>query len=113
MTADPKCAARIVNRELLALIGLEHDSCEVTGRMGPLHLHHVLFRSQGGSDVRNNILVVHSNLHHAYHQGDRNAQVLIGQHVRDHRPDVLQYITSKTTAGYAEAWLERHIGGTA
>lgn len=113
MTSDQKSAPRIVNRELLALMGLEHDCCEVTGRMGPLHLHHVLFRSHGGDDNRNNILVIHSSLHHDYHRGDRNAQVLIGTHVRDHRPDILAYITSKTTAGYAAAWLERHIGGTA
>jgi len=106
---DWKPAARIINTELLALIRLEHDCCEITGRVGTLHLHHVIYRSHGGDDLRHNILTMASDLHHRYHQSNPNALFAVGTHVRDHRPDILQYITAKMGDGYASMWLARHI----
>ena len=106
---DPKPAARIVNPDLLRIIALEHDCCEVTGRVGALHNHHVILRSQRGDDVRANILVVHSGLHDAYHRGQKHARFLIGSHVRDHRPDILTYIASKNGEGTETEWLIKHL----
>ncbi len=106
---DWKPAPRIVNTDLLRIIALEHDCCEVTGRMGPLHRHHLLLRSQGGDDVRDNILVIHDTLHEAYHRGDRNAWFQIGTHVRDHRPGFLDYLATKQGPEAPERWITRHL----
>lgn len=106
---DPKPAARVVNPNLLRMIALEHDCCEVSGRVGRLHRHHILFRSHGGDDVRANILVIHDGLHEDYHRGDARARFLVGSHVRDHRLDFLLYLGDKLGPEAPLAWLTRHL----
>lgn len=106
---DWKQPGRIVNPDLMRMLALEHDMCEVTGRMGVLHRHHMLFRSHGGDDVRANILVIHDGLHEAYHQGRAHARFLIGSHVRDHRPDFLDYLKSKQGPEAPDLWLQKHL----
>jgi hypothetical protein len=109
VVTDWKPAPRIVNPDLLAMLRLEHDACEVTGRGGAFHLHHCIYRSQQGDDVRGNLLALHTDLHDRYHRSDPNALFLIGTHVRDHRPDILHYITGKMGGGYADMWLAQHL----
>ena len=109
MRSDPKNQPRIRNPDLLRILALEHDCCEVSGRVGSLHRHHLLFRSHGGDDVRANILVLHDRLHEDYHRGDARARALVGSHVRDHRPDFLLYLGDKLGPEAPHAWLTRHL----
>lgn len=108
MPPDPKPAPRVVNSDLLKMLHLEFEACEVTGRTGRLHLHHVVLRSQGGDDVRGNLLTIHDGLHEAYHRAEPHARFLIGTHIRDHRPDILDYLRTKLGEGAATEWLTRH-----
>lgn len=110
LAADPKPAPRIVNPDLLRILHLEFEMCEVTGRTGRLHLHHVVLRSQGGDDVRANLLTIHDGLHEAYHRAEPHARFLIGTHIRDHRSDILDYLRTKLGEGAATEWLTRHTG---
>jgi len=101
---------RIRNPDLLALLHLEHDCCEVTGRTGILHAHHVVYRSQGGDDIRCNLLMIDNGLHARYHLADRNARFQIGTHIRDHRPDILEYVRTKRGSKEAgDAWIQAHL----
>ena len=106
---DPKRAPRIKDPALLRLLKFESLECEISGEMGDLHLHHVVYRSQGGDDVRENIICVSEEIHRHYHAGNPWARGLIGKHVDLERPDVACYIAEKL--GGAEAlleWFNRH-----
>jgi 5-methylcytosine-specific restriction endonuclease McrA len=106
---DPKPPRRVRNPDLLRLLHLEHDCCEVSGSTGSLHAHHVVFRSHGGSDVRANLLMLTADLHERYHRGDTQARFLVGTHIRDHRRDILSYVASLRGEEQAEAWLTAHL----
>ena len=109
MTTDQKRPRRIKDPALMRLLKYEVDECEVTGGVGLLHLHHVILKSQGGDDLRENILSMTEGLHEGYHRGDPIARGLVAQHIDRNRPDVACYIAEKL--GGAEQlldWFARH-----
>lgn len=110
MTSDWKRAPRQGDPGLLAILKIEHDECELSGATGDLHLHHVIFRSQGGDDVRGNIICLSQALHEAYHQrSDPLVRKALAAHVRFVRTDIWEYLILKLDEGGAEAWLRRHL----
>jgi hypothetical protein len=100
--------ARINDPILLRLLKHEFDECEVSGSMNNLHLHHVIYRSQGGDDLRCNIICLSEEIHTQYHAGNPWAKGLLGRHVDESRPDVASYIAEKRGAGYLLEWFDRH-----
>lgn len=101
--------ARIKDPALLARLKLECDECEITGETGQLHLHHVIFRSDGGDDLRSNIVCLAGWLHDDYHRGKGDSRELLGALLTSRRPDVIDYINWKLGSTDAlSVWLERH-----
>jgi hypothetical protein len=101
--------ARIKDPALLELLKYEHDCCELTGETENLHLHHVIFKSHGGDDLRANIVCMVGWLHDAYHAGDRAARQRLAHHVNTERTDVAAYISEKLSGPEALLeWFSRH-----
>lgn len=105
---DLKQEPRVRDSGLLTLLKYQFDCCEVTGISRDLHLHHVLFRSQGGDDLRANIVCLTSDLHTRYHAADAVARLLIAEYLRLHRQDTLDYLARKLGVSARDLWLERH-----
>lgn len=105
---DTKSPPRIKDPALLKLLKFQADECEITGLTYGLHLHHVIYKSHGGDDVRANIICMHDELHADYHQGNLYARSVVAAHVDDNRPDVACYIAEKL--GSADALLEWFAG---
>ena len=106
---DTKSAPRIKDPALLKLIKMEADECEISGVTNGIHLHHVVYRSHGGDDLRCNLVCLSEEIHTQYHAGNPWARGLLGRHIDANRPDVACYIAEKL--GGAEAlleWFSRH-----
>lgn len=94
---------------LLRLLHFEYDCCSLCGSTQRLHLHHVLFKSHGGDDVRANLLMLCQQCHDGYHLkrwdgfGER-----LARHVQEHRPDTGSYLTERLGEGGFTEWLLRH-----
>lgn len=101
-------APRIRDYRLMQYLKLNSDECALTGVVHDLHLHHVIFRSQGGDDVKANIVCMTEIAHGAYHAGDPVAKRMLAEHIKEARPDTATYIASKLGPGGCEAWFERH-----
>lgn len=84
------------------------DECELTGEGCRPHLHHVIFKSQGGDDVRANIVGMLPELHESYHRGDEDVRNDLGWHVYRNRPDVQAYINRKRGPEGFDLWLAEH-----
>lgn len=106
---DFKPEPRIKDTVLLRVLKIEYDACEISWETGDLSLHHVIYRSHGGDDARDNIICLVERLHVAVHAGDLAAKLLLAQHIHDNRQDVAEYITRKL-GGETQllAWYERH-----
>lgn len=78
-----------------------------------LSLHHVWKHPR--HDVRENLVMLCGDgvrgCHGRIEAGDRVVRRLLGEHIRDERPDVLAFL-EKMTGGEdrAAAWIERHLG---
>jgi hypothetical protein len=106
---DFKAAARIRDPQLMKLLKHEYDECAITGVTAGLHLHHVIFKSHGGDDLRSNIVCVSDTLHTRYHAADPVARRLLAEHIDVFRPDVACYIAEKLGSAVALLdWFERH-----
>lgn len=93
----------------MGLLKHEYDCCELTGSVQDLHLHHVIFRSQGGDDVRANVICITSNGHERYHAKDPVVMRLLAKHILDKRPDTLAYLRTKLKSEEAtQLWFEKH-----
>lgn len=93
----------------MRLLKFEYDECEITGATSGLHLHHVIFRSHGGDDLRCNIICMAEAVHSPYHRGNPRVQTMVARYVDEHRPDVACYIAEKL--GGADPlleWFARH-----
>lgn len=100
---------RIKDQKLLKLLKIEYDECEITGVVSGLHLHHVIFKSQQGDDLRSNIICISDELHDRYHAADPVARRLVAEYIRDYRQDVFRYIASKLGGkGPQYEWFRRH-----
>lgn len=93
----------------MKLLKHHSDECEVTGVTAGLHLHHVIFKSHGGDDLRCNIICISDTLHTRYHAADAVARRMVAEHVDTFRPDVACYIAEKLgSAGALLDWFARH-----
>lgn len=90
----------------MRLLKFELDECELTGVVAGLHLHHVVFKSHGGDDVRPNIVCMVGWLHDRYHAGDPVVMERLAIHIKTVRVDTAAYIAKKT--GALDAWYARH-----
>ncbi len=84
---------RLRDPALLRLLKYQYDECALCGRTELLHLHHVLFRSHGGDDVRANIVCLCRPCHDGVHRG--TTKNVLSAYLQEHRPDVVEYLISK------------------
>lgn len=109
VTSDFRPRARIENKALMRLLKYEYDECSLTGVTINLHLHHVIFKSHGGDDLRENIICMADWLHERYHKGDPLVKRMLADHVEHFRSDVAAYISEKLgSPGALVEWFERH-----
>lgn len=99
---------RIRDARLLELLKYEYDCCEITGVVDGLHLHHCLLRSQGGDDLRANIICVTDAFHTRYHASDAVARLMLAEYVVNNRPDTIAYLQRKLGHDGCAVWLEKH-----
>lgn len=107
--SDFKDPPRIKDPALLRVLKLEYDACEISWETRDLALHHVIYKSHVGDDVRDNIVCLVERLHVGVHAGLPSAKRLLAQHIRDNRQDVAEYIARKL-GGETQLleWYERH-----
>lgn len=98
---------RIRDPALLRLLHFVYDECALCGATHPLHLHHVVFRSQGGDDVRANMVPMCIQCHAGYHtrRGDGYGARL-ATYISGYRPDTYAYLVHKLGTNGAELWFE-------
>lgn len=107
--SDFRSPARIKDTALLARLKFESDECELTGATDDLHLHHVIFKGQGGDDVRENIICLVSWMHDKIHAGDPVARQHLAAYIEHVRTDVAGYISEKLGGPDALLeWFARH-----
>jgi hypothetical protein len=133
LTPDPKPAARIVDRDALAVARLRGDECVACGRP-PGSVHHVIPRGERGDDVTENLLLLcgsgTSGCHGAWHGNpylveDKRTRIVesrpglyerrdadwvavrIGHHIAASRPDTIDYVFAKLGANPGRAYLLR------
>ena len=82
--------------------------CAITGLTYGVELHHVLPRSQGGDDVRANLVFLHRTTHARITANDAVTLRLLGEHIRDHRPDTIEYLRWKL-GDRASDWMRRRL----
>ena len=99
---------RLSDPPLLRLLHFEYDECVLCGITKSLHLHHVLLRSQGGDDVRANILPLCLDDHEGYHLRRADLRKRLAAYILEHRPDTREYLAEKLGGEGAEHWFERH-----
>lgn len=110
MTADFKTAPRIRDVDLMRLMHADRTKeCALTGDTRELEIHHVLPRSQGGDDVRANLVFLRRDQHRKITRNDPTAMRLLGQHIRLQRLDTVAYLTFKLGPGAAEDWMRRRL----
>lgn len=94
--------------DLLQILKFTYDECEICPSSRNLHLHHVIFKSHGGDDVRGNIISLCQDCHEAYHQGKTEAKLAVAALVRDRRRDVHEYLLQTLGESTTEVWFSRH-----
>lgn len=114
MTPDPRPEARIRDSDLMRILHAERDKeCALSGETFGLELHHILPRSQGGDDVRANLVWLTADRHRRISANDPVAMRLLGEHIVEHRPDTIAYLRAKlNTPGRPSAageWMARRL----
>jgi 5-methylcytosine-specific restriction endonuclease McrA len=72
-TVDPQASLAEVSRLVFTRDGWQCRHCK--DRNG-LHAHHVIYRSEGGSDTMDNLITLCAQCHRAHHDGDLHISVL-------------------------------------
>lgn len=110
---DPKPESRIKDSGLLRACHQQWRECALCGEhRGRLSLHHIWKHPR--HDVRGNLVMLCGDgvqgCHGRVEAGDRVVRRLLGEHIRDERPDVLEFL-ARMAGGEeaANAWLERHL----
>ena len=67
MAAIPKPRKRIRDRALLKQMRQEITYCERCGKQGHGGCHHIKYKSQGGDDIRENLIRLCAKCHRAIH----------------------------------------------
>ena len=92
---DPKPEVRIRDGAVLALAKLTYRECALCGATSNLHIHHVLFRSQGGDDVPENLCCLCLSCHEAIHARKRYQWFALKTYISFEREDVAAYLARK------------------
>jgi len=82
--------------------------CVICGSRN-VELHHVRFRSQGGSDVPENLVMLCSDCHLMIHAENKDVRKLLGQHIAAHRPDIIAHIKKSMGEDVGAEWLKRRL----
>lgn len=83
----------------------EYDECCLCGTTHSLHLHHVLFRSHGGDDVRANLLALCHDEHDGYHLNRGDVRQRLAVYIKQNRPDTVEYLVEKLGESGAQEWF--------
>lgn len=108
---DPKPSARVRDPDLLRRLHFEFEECVLCGRVD-FSIHHVLKRSQGGDDVRSNLLALcghgTAGCHGLVEGADRAACAALGRYLDAERPDTIAYLAVRL-GGFtaAAAWMQQ------
>jgi hypothetical protein len=111
MTPDPKREKRIRDPELLRRMHFEFEECVICGVVD-FSVHHVLKRSQGGDDVRENLVALcghgTAGCHGLVELADADACAALGAYLDAERPDVVTYLQNRLGSPDAAAeWLQQ------
>jgi hypothetical protein len=114
LTPDPRPEARIRDSDLMRILHADRaKECALSGDISWLELHHILPRSQGGDDVRANLVWLGGYLHRRVSANDPVVMRLLGEHIVAHRPDTVAYLRAKlNTPGRpsaAQEWMARRL----
>ena len=110
MISDPKPDRRIRDSSLFRLMHSDpRKQCALTFASHGLEIHHVLPRSQGGDDVRANLVWLRSDLHLRVTANDPVTLRLLGEHIAAERLDTVAYLVMKLGPGRAEDWMRRRL----
>lgn len=111
MTPDPKRAPRVRDPELLRRMRYEFEECVLCGSVD-FSIHHVLKRSQGGDDVRENLVALcghgTAGCHGRIEAAEKEACAALGVHLSRYRRDTLDYLASRLGGPVAATeWLQQ------
>ena len=111
MTPDPKRPKRIRDPELMRRMHFEFDECCICGNID-FSVHHILKRSQGGDDVRANLVALcghgTAGCHGAVEGAERAACAALGAYLEAERPDVIGYLAARLGGFTAAAeWMQQ------
>lgn len=108
---DPKPVPRIRDALLLRNLHFEWRECVVCGDVGRLSLHHVCKHPR--DDVRANLVMVCGDgvqgCHGRIEAHDPIVCRLLGEHIRDHRPDIIEHLTWRMGNDSVREWLRRNL----
>lgn len=110
MISDPKPDRRIRDSSLFRLMHSDpRKQCALSGYTDNLEIHHVLPRSQGGDDVRANLVWLRRDMHRRITANDPVVVNLLGEHIASERLDTVAYLVMKLGPGRAEDWMRRRL----
>lgn len=101
---------RIKDPALLRLLHLEYDECCCCGSTASMHIHHVIYKSHQGDDVRGNLVPMCEPCHTKYHSRDHHVMHALWQYIVLARPDVIAYLEFKLGPEPTAVWGQRHGG---
>lgn len=103
---DEKPSPRIVDNTAVAIAKLYYRECAICGTTQNIHVHHIVFRSQGGDDVDANFCGLCLFHHEEIHANKAMAWLALQVYVQFERPDTQVYLEQKLGAR-AESFFER------
>lgn len=111
MTSDPKREPRIRDPELLRRMHFEFEECCICGNV-LFSVHHVLKRSQGGDDVKENLVPLcgsgTTGCHGAVEGAETAACAALGHYLTHERPGTIAYLGSRLGSPVAAAeWMQQ------
>lgn len=92
---DEKPAPRIIDNAALAIAKLYYRECAICGSTQNVHVHHIVFRSQGGDDVDANFCGLCLLHHDEIHANKALAWLGLKVYVHAERPDTMEYLRHK------------------
>ena len=106
---DPRPEKRTRDPEIFRKLHREAKECALCGIAPPLEAHHVYPRSQGGDDVRADLVLVCHSCHERLTANDEVMRTLLGEHLMAARWDVMDYIEEKLGDEQGRDWLRRRL----
>jgi hypothetical protein len=111
MTPDPKREKRIRDPELVRRMHFEFEECCICGDV-LFSVHHVLKRSQGGDDVRANLVALcgsgTTGCHGLVEGAEKDACAALGRYLETERGDTIAYLAARLGGFTAAAeWMRQ------